>query len=114
MADCKRESSARTARIWLATAVPLLVAACNQDGSDNVMAVGANALSPEQVDAALGPELGNVGDVADANAVNAMEAGDTADAVEEAARPDTPVETEPQSADEPQEAAPTDNNSAEE
>lgn len=62
----------------LASAVPvsLALAACGQGDSGNVLAPDVNALSPAQIDAALGPENGAIG-VNEAESVN----GTTGDAV---------------------------------
>lgn len=49
----------RINRFVSAVALSLAAAACGQGDSDNVMASGANGLSPAQVDAALGPEASN-------------------------------------------------------
>ena len=48
---------------WLAAAVlvPLVLTACGQGDSGNVMAPDVNTLSAAQIDAALGPENGAVG-----------------------------------------------------
>jgi len=49
-------------RLTIAAAAALALAGCGQSGGDNVMASSANALTPEQVDLALGPELSNATD----------------------------------------------------
>ena len=42
---------------WIAlAAMGMAVAACGQGNSDNVMSAPSNALTPAEVDAALGPE----------------------------------------------------------
>lgn len=78
-------------RLTIAAAAVLALAACGQSGSDNVMASSANALTPEQVDLALGPELSNATDnglessneVNSALPENAVEAADEEDALDE-------------------------------
>lgn len=52
----------RRTRLASALALAFFAAACGLGDSENVMAQRANALTPEQVDAALGPELANVVD----------------------------------------------------
>lgn len=72
-------------------AIVLGSAACSQSDSDNVMGASANALTPAQVDLALGPEIPNsagsaVDSVNEADATaseNAVEAADTEDALDE-------------------------------
>lgn len=84
-------------RLTIAAAAGLALAACGRSGSDNVMASSANALTPAQVDLALGPELANTeGDALNsANAVNSagpaneVEAADEQDALDESV-PDEP------------------------
>lgn len=44
-------------------ALAIAAASCGGGGSDNVMSPQANALSPAEVDAALGPETGNTADL---------------------------------------------------
>lgn len=78
-------------RLTTAAALALALAACNQGDSGNVMAPEANALTPAQVDLALGPEVtnaaGNALDQAsEADAIaqeNAVEAADEEDALDE-------------------------------
>ncbi len=78
-------------RLTAALALLFGSAACSQSDSDNVMAASANALTPAQVDLALGPELSNTAgnafesaNEADATASeNAVEAVDTEDALDE-------------------------------
>lgn len=77
----------------LAAALALLFGsgACGPGDSDNVMATSANALTPAQVDLALGPELpnaaGNAVELANEAGVtaseNAVEAADEEDALDE-------------------------------
>ena len=43
----------------------IAAAACSQGNSDNVMAPEANALTPAEVNEALGPETGNSADLND-------------------------------------------------
>lgn len=78
-------------RLAAALAILFGSAACSQGDSDNVMAASANALTPAQVDLALGPELANnEGDALNsANGVNAagpanaVEAAETEDSLDE-------------------------------
>lgn len=90
-------------RLTGALALLFGLAACSQSDSDNVMAASANALTPAQVDLALGPEIPNTaGDAvepaneADVNdptaSENAVEAADTEDALDESI-PDEPATT---------------------
>ena len=104
-----------------AGALMLAIAACGSGDEDALMGVGANALTPEQVDAALGPELGNEGSLpANDSEKEVVEQIEAVQAVEEAepprpARPqpaegpETDDETEPPEEDQ----APIDNNSSE-
>ena len=95
-------------RISAIAALPLLLAACGQGDSGNVMAPAGNLLSPEQVDAALGPELANGTNALEpSNATEAAEAIDSAEVVEEPIEPRAPPDPEPAPADEP-EPAPAD------
>lgn len=91
-------------RLIIAALTVLVVAACSQSDSDNVMAASGNALTPAQVDLALGPELasnaGNVGNVVDSPneaaasaSENEDEAADTEDALDETVPDET--ESEP-------------------
>lgn len=64
-------------RLAAALALVFGSAACGPGDSDNVMATSANALTPAQVDLALGPELPNNA----VNAVNAVNAGNAVDSV---------------------------------
>jgi hypothetical protein len=89
----------------------LVLAACGRGDSGNVMAPDVNALSPAQIDAALGPEV--VG-----NAGNAVEAANDATIVESAPPEDTPRPARSESAapepeSEPADNTTTDDNSAE-
>lgn len=85
-------------KLTIAAAAALALAACGQSGSDNVMASSANALTPAQVDLALGPELANsAGNGLDssneANSAapeNAVAAADEEDALDESVA-DEPV-----------------------
>lgn len=78
-------------RLTAALALLFGSAACSQGDSDNVMAASANALTPAQVDLALGPELANAegnavesANEADATASqNAVKAADTEDALDQ-------------------------------
>lgn len=84
-------------------ALSLAMAACGQGNSGNVMAPAPNALSPEQVDAALGPELANLGNELDtATETNAAEPVETADVVEEATEPENRAEARPAPEPEPE------------
>jgi len=94
----------RARRLWLlALGASLALAACGQSDSGNVMADSPNALSPEQVDAALGPEPAN-----DSNALpseaNAVEVEEVAADVEESAAPAEPrrAAPAPEPAEEPE------------
>lgn len=97
-------------RLIIAALTVLVVAACSQSDSDNVMAASGNALTPAQVDLALGPELantagnagnaGNMGNVMDSPneaaasaSENEVEAADTEDALDETVPDET--ESEP-------------------
>jgi len=82
-------------RLAGAAALILAVAACGGD-EDALMGEGANALTPQQVDAALGPELENEGG-APANATPADSALEEREAVEaaEEAEPAAPARTRP-------------------
>jgi hypothetical protein len=96
----------RTGGLWLLAlgSASLTLAACGQGDSGNVMADSPNALSPEQVDAALGPELDN-----EANALppegNAAEAEGVAADVEESAAPAEPRNPAPAEEPEPESEA---------
>jgi hypothetical protein len=58
---------------FLVLALAAAAAACGQGNSDNVMSPEANALSPADVNAALGPEVANTTDVnAAGNDMNAV------------------------------------------
>ena len=78
-------------RVKVAAAVVLALAGCNQDDSDNVMAAQVNALTPAQVNLALGPEVtGTPGNQLNpsngmnaVNPANAVVAADTEDALDE-------------------------------
>lgn len=80
-------------RLTIAGAAALALAGCGQSGSDNVMASSANALTPQQVDLALGPELSNTtvngldssNEVNSSAPANAVEAADEEDALDESA-----------------------------
>lgn len=97
-------------RVTLAVGLAIASAACNRGDSDNVMGSSANALTPAQVDLALGPELtGAAGNQLDSS--NEAEAVDSANAAEAAGDEDALDEAVP---DEPADQAPTaDNNNAE-
>jgi len=98
----------------------LLVAGCDRD-SGNVMAPAQNALSPEQVDAALGPELGNESNLlAPSDELNEVQPVE-APAPAEPSPPERRTTREPEPAAEPEseQPAPTEpeqpaNNSVEE
>jgi len=109
-------------RLAGAGALMLAIAACGSGDEDALMGAGANALTPQQVDAALGPELGNEGDLPENESLpeNALVESEAIEAAEEAesprpARPqpaegpETDEETEPPEEDQ----APIDNNSSE-
>ena len=87
----------RALRLTAAVALALAAAACNQGDSDNVMAPHANALTPAQVDLALGPELTNAaGNQFDSsNDMNAINAGDAVEAADEEDALDETVDDEP-------------------
>ena len=98
--------------------MPLLVAACGQNGSDNMMAPNATTLSPAQIDLALGPEPVDSGDnqAAPANEVIAPQAVQPANAAGASvpdSAPDESAEEEPAVEDEA-ELPPDGNNSTEE
>jgi hypothetical protein len=84
----------RKMRLTLTAALLGVAAACNPDDSGNVMAAPGNALTPEQVDRALGPELTGdpnvtAGNEADAAGTAANAAGERAEDAE-ARQPETP------------------------
>lgn len=91
-------------RLAIAAAAAAALAGCGQSGSGNVMASSANALTPEQVDLALGPELANTTDngldssneARGAARQNAVEAADEEDALDESV-PDEPETSNSQS-----------------
>lgn len=57
-------------------ALALVLAACGSGESDNVMSAEANVLEPVDVNAALGPEVGNTSDLnMAANATNGTDNG---------------------------------------
>ena len=106
-------------RIAAIAALPLVLATCGQGDSGNVMAPAANLLSPEQVDAALGPEPANGANALEApNVDNVAEPVEAADAVEESIEPQVRSEPEPdpvpEPVEEPAEVEPADNNVVEE
>ena len=103
----------RIKRFASAVVVPLALAACGQGDSGNVMAPDVNALSPAQIDAALGPEaVGNAGNAAEvANDATAVEPA-PAEETPRPARPE-PAAPEPEPEVEPAVDTPTDDNSAE-
>jgi hypothetical protein len=75
-----------TKTLACAAALSFAASACGGSDSDNVMAQQANALSPEQVDLALGPEIANTGGneleaTNDMNAINSLESDNAADSV---------------------------------
>ena len=86
-------------KIAVGVSLALALAGCGQGQGGNVMAPEANALTAEQVDLALGPELTNTADneLGSANgtnvvaAENAVEAADTEDAIDEAVTDEPPV-----------------------
>ena len=88
-------------KLSAAAAVAIAAAACSQGNSDNVMSPQANALTPAEVNEALGPETSNSTDLN-------ISANDLA------TNEDEPVHNAPNINDEPDEPgyAPT-NNSAE-
>jgi hypothetical protein len=106
----------------LTVVLALAAAACGRGDSGNVMAAAGNALSPEQVDAALGPELANAQNQAEPIDQGNAAAPVTATPPDDAEEPDAPAaaetrrepEPEPETLEEPTEAAPTTNNSPEE
>lgn len=111
----------RLAMSLVAAVVALGATACSQ-GGENVMAQEANALTPAQVDAALGPEIGNeaVGTVNEALEDNALETREAVEAAEGAepsrpARPQGREETDTNQAEpsQPAEEAPADNGTEE-
>lgn len=89
-----------TVRIGIVVSAGLALVGCNQSDSGNVMASHANALTPAQVDLALGPEIANASvnqsePVNDVNAVvsaNATQAADEEDALDEAVPAEPPSE----------------------
>ncbi|MFP5329648.1 MAG: hypothetical protein ACLGHC_05865 [Alphaproteobacteria bacterium] len=88
----------------LALAASFLLAACGSD-EDALMGEGANALTPAQVDAALGPELANQGGTA-VNATsedNALQESEAVEAAEES-EPAAPARTQPRDESEEDEA----------
>jgi len=101
---------------WVA-ALATATAACGQGDSGNVMAQEGNALTPAQVDAALGPELANGGDNqingVEGNAVEESEAVEAADAAEPRPRAEPQPETEPEPAETPAETPTETTNSSE-
>jgi hypothetical protein len=100
----------RIKRFASAVVVSLALAACGQGDSGNVMAPDVNALSPAQIDAALGPEVVNTDG-------NAAVAATNATAVESIPANDAPAPEsappEPEPASQPADEPPTDDNSAE-
>src|SRR5687768_6882887 len=104
-----------------ASALMLAIAACGS-GDGAIMGEGANALTPEQVDAALGPEIANEAGVpantADAQAVEERDAVEATDEAEPVAAPPPERPARPEPGEEAEESAPetgtpADNNSSE-
>lgn len=71
------------ARLAIAFALVIGLGACGQGDSGNVMGGGANSLTPEQVDAALGPDVANEA----SNALNVAAQEDDVEAAETVERP---------------------------
>jgi len=96
-----------------AGALMLAIAACGSGDEDALMGVGANALAPEQVDAALGPELGNEGGVPENESLpeNALVESEAVEAAEEA---EPPAPARPRPREEAADDAPAAEPSAEE
>ena len=100
-------------------ALALALAACGQDDAGNVMASNTNALSPEQVDLALGPEIANATEIEpeqsdEVNAAAPLDSPGGAPRAETAAEPETEPSNEPEPEPEPEEEPddpPVDNNS---
>ena len=103
----------RINRLASALFTSLALAACGQGGSGNVMSPDVNALSPAQIDAALGPEVvGNAGNAADVtNEVTVAESAPVEATPRPAPREPAAPEPEPES--EPADDTPTDDNSVE-
>ena len=102
-------------RLAALAALTLASAACGQGDSDNVMAPSANALSPAQVDAALGPEISNA-EAIEPETVNAADTSVPSQPVESAEPAPAPARNEADEApaDEPAEETPAEDNSVEE
>jgi len=109
-------------RMAFAFLMAICVAACGSGDEDALMGRGANSLTPEQVEAALGPDIANEagepGNASEDQALEKSEAVQAADAAEpvpavrqdRTARPGPSAETEQA----PRETlAPVDNNSSE-
>ena len=105
-----------------AGALMLAIAACGRGDEDALMGRGANALTPEQVDAALGPDVANEsgepGNASEAQALEDSEAAEAAAVAEpvpsarqERAAPPEPDEEEEEATGET--GALVDNNSSE-
>lgn len=109
-------------RMAFAMLMAICVAACGSGDEDALMGRGANSLTPEQVEAALGPDIaiaaGEPGNASEDQALEESEAVQAADAAEpvpaarqeRAARPE-PDEDEQETTGES--GAPVDNNSSE-